>query len=386
MSLAKRDVEAALAKVPYPGFTRDIVAAGVVQQLEVEDGRVRFRIAVAGGNPEVARNIEQAARAVLAATPGVNSVEIAVSAPETGSSGLKMVTPKKSVAASGGLDADLLPGVRNTIAVASGKGGVGKSTVAVNLAVALAKQGISVGLLDADIYGPSIPMMMGCVDARPSIDRADRTIAPLERFDLRFMSLGFLVDPEQAVIWRGPMVMKAITELLGNVAWGELDLLLVDMPPGTGDAQLTLSQKVSLAGAVIVTTPQDVALADAIKGVAMFRKVDVPILGIIENMSYFQCPHCSERSEIFGHGGGRREAKRLGVPFLGEVPLDAAIRSAGDGGEPIVAGQPESSQSRPFLEIAEKIVQQLGTTASETPPAGGTIFDRFRRVWGDAKK
>jgi ATP-binding protein involved in chromosome partitioning len=200
-----------------------------------------------------------------------------------------------------------------------GKGGVGKSTVAVNLAIGLAQKGARVGLLDADIYGPSIPLMMG-VDERPDIDPSGRSIVPFDRFGVRFMSLGFLVDKDAAVIWRGPMVMKAIEQLLRDVLWGELDVLVVDMPPGTGDAQLTLSQKVNLSGAVIVTTPQDVALADAIKGVAMFRKVGVPVLGIVENMSFFHCPHCGNRTDVFGHGGGRREATRLEAPFLGEIP------------------------------------------------------------------
>src|SRR5262249_15038745 len=236
--------------------------------------------------------------------------------------------------------------------------GVGKSTVAVNLAVALARRGARVGLLDADIYGPSIPLMMG-TDAPPEIDPDGRGIVPFTRFGVRFMSLGFLLPKDTAVIWRGPMVMKAIEQLLRDVAWGELDVLVVDMPPGTGDAQLTLSQKVRLSGAVIVTTPQDVALADAIKGVAMFRKVDVPVLGIVENMSYFACPHCGGRSDIFGHGGGRREAERLGVPFLGEVPLDAAIREGGDRGRPVVAEAPDSPLAQAFLDVAVRVESAL---------------------------
>jgi ATP-binding protein involved in chromosome partitioning len=256
---------------------------------------------------------------------------------------------------------------------------VGKSTVAVNLAVALAASGARVGLLDADIYGPSIPLMTG-IDESPRLT-AERKILPFERFGLRIMSLGFLVDRDSAVIWRGPMVMKALEQLLRDVVWGDLDYLLIDMPPGTGDAQLTLSQKIRLAGAVIVTTPQDVALADARKGVAMFNKVDVPVLGIVENMSYFECPHCSERSEIFGHGGGRNEAERLGVPFLGQVPLHEAIRRGGDSGCPVVDAEPDSSLARALIEVAGHLREALEAgAASDESDAPDGLFERFRRV------
>jgi len=236
--------------------------------------------------------------------------------------------------------------------------------VAVNLAVALARHGAAVGLMDADIYGPSIPLMMGVRD-RPVLDAATKQIVPFERHGVRLMSLGFFVERDSAIIWRGPMVIKAVVELLRDVSWGQLDVLVVDMPPGTGDAQLTLSQKVRLAGAVIVTTPQDVALADAARGVAMFRKVGVPVLGIVENMSYFACPHCGGRTEIFGHGGGSAEADRLGVPFLGEVPLDPAVRDAGDRGVPIVAADPSSPQSEAFTRIAETVARKLREGASQ---------------------
>lgn len=249
----------------------------------------------------------------------------------------------------------LLPGVKSIIAVASGKGGVGKSTVAVNLAAAMAAKGARVGLLDADIYGPSVPMMLGVLD-RPAVDETQQRLLPLENHGIRFMSLGSLVDPGAAVIWRGPMVMKALEQLITDVAWGDLDVLLVDLPPGTGDAQLTLCQKVDLTGAVIVTTPQDVALADAIKGVAMFRKVDVPVIGIIENMSFFECPHCHNRTDIFGHGGGKIEAEKLGAPFLGAIPLDPAIRTGGDDGKPVVVAEPDSPQSQSFSRIAGDIL------------------------------
>jgi len=255
----------------------------------------------------------------------------------------------------------LVPHVSHILAVASGKGGVGKSTVAVNLAVTMAGRGSRVGLLDADIYGPSIPMMLGARGVKPEIDAETGRLLPLEKYDVRFMSLGSLVDPEAAVVWRGPMVMKAVEQLLRDVEWGELDILIVDMPPGTGDAQLTLSQKVRLSGAVIVTTPQDVALADAIKGVSMFRKVDVPVIGIVENMSYFECPHCSCRTDIFGHGGGRQEAERLAVPFLGEVPLEMAIRDSGDRGEPVSAGGGSSACREAFAKITDRVLLALTT-------------------------
>jgi len=374
MPVTEADVLRALSGVRYPGFTRDIVAFDVVKDLAVEDGAVSLRIELGAGNPAVAGTIEREARAALGALPGVTSVAIRVAskAPAVG---------PPPIPAPGVLDAELLPGVKHTIAVASGKGGVGKSTVAVNLAVGLAQRGARVGLLDADIYGPSIPLMMG-VDERPTIDPTGRSILPFDRFGVRFMSLGFLVDKDAAVIWRGPMVMKAIEQLLRDVAWGDLDILVVDMPPGTGDAQLTLSQKVRLSGAVIVTTPQDVALADAIKGVTMFRKVGVPILGIVENMSFFHCPHCGNRTDVFGHGGGRREAARLDAPFLGEIPLDAAIREGGDAGRPVVTLDPASTLSLAFLSLADRVLGALGAGDDETPDAAGDgVMGWLKRGW-----
>ncbi len=252
------------------------------------------------------------------------------------------------------------------IAVASGKGGVGKSTTAANLALALQRLGLAVGVLDADIYGPSMPRMLG-ISGRPrTID--GRSLEPMENYGVKCMSMGFLVAEETPMIWRGPMVMSAIQQLLRDVAWGTLDVLVVDMPPGTGDAQLTLAQQVPLAGAVIVSTPQDIALLDARKGLNMFRKVDVPVLGIIENMSYFLCPHCGERSDIFSHGGARREAERLGAEFLGEVPLDIAIRETSDGGWPIVVSQPESPHAEAYLKIAARISEQLRQGADRAAP------------------
>jgi ATP-binding protein involved in chromosome partitioning len=351
MPLTEADVLRALGGVPYPGFTRDIVAFGAVKDLTVTDGAVSFRIELGPGNPAVGGVIERDARAALQGLPGVVSVAIRVGA-------AAVQQPARAGPAPGALNEGLLPGVRHVVAVASGKGGVGKSTVAVNLAVGLAQRGARTGLLDADIYGPSIPLMMG-VDERPVIDATGRSIVPFDRWGVRFMSLGFFGDKDTAVIWRGPMVMKAIEQLLRDVVWGDLDVLIVDMPPGTGDAQLTLSQKVRLSGAVIVTTPQDVALADASKGIAMFRKVGVPVLGIVENMSVFLCPHCGHRTDVFGHGGGRREATRLEAPFLGEIPLDAAIREGGDLGRPVVAASQGSPLAAAFLAVADAVLVAL---------------------------
>jgi len=374
MPVTEADVRRALATVRYPGFTRDIVTFGIVKDVLLEGGAVRVRIELGPGNPAVAGTIERDAKAAVEAIEGVESVVIQV---QSGAPAAP-VGPR-SPTAPGVLDTDLLPGVTHTIAVASGKGGVGKSTVAVNLAVGLAQRGAKVGLLDADIYGPSIPLMMG-VDDRPAIDPTGRSILPFDRWGVRFMSLGFLVDKDDAVIWRGPMVMKAIEQLLRDVAWGELDILVVDMPPGTGDAQLTLSQKVRLSGAVIVTTPQDVALADAIKGIAMFRKVGVPVLGIVENMSFFSCPHCGNRTDVFGHGGGRREALRLQAPFLGEIPLDAAIREGGDAGRPLLVADRSSALSAAFLAVADQILQTLsGADDARAAEKRSGILDWFKR-------
>jgi ATP-binding protein involved in chromosome partitioning len=265
---------------------------------------------------------------------------------------------------SGKADADPITGVRNTIAVASGKGGVGKSTVAANLAVALARAGAKVGLLDADVYGPSIPLMMG-QGAKPLV-RGGK-IVPLEAHGVKIMSIGFLLDPDKALIWRGPLVAQLITQFLNDVLWEDLDYLVIDLPPGTGDVQLTLTQKIPLSGAVIVTTPQDVALADAVKGLKMFQEVKTPVIGIIENMSGFVCPCCGTVTPIFGEGGGRRTAEEHGVPFLGEVPIDPRIREGGDTGSPIVAADPESVTAKAFENLAEAVAVQLARDAATKP-------------------
>ena len=259
-----------------------------------------------------------------------------------------------------------IPGVHAIVAVASGKGGVGKSTTAVNLALALKTLGLRVGLLDADIYGPSQPRMMG-ISGRPSSPDG-RRLLPMVNYDVKVMSMGFMVPEDTPMIWRGPMVMSAINQMLRDVEWGDLDILVVDLPPGTGDAQLTMAQQVPLSGAVIVSTPQDIALIDARKGLNMFRKVDVPVLGIVENMSYFLCPHCGERSDIFSHGGARREAEKLGVDFLGELPLDMAIRETSDGGHPIVVAAPDSGPAKTYRTIAEQVwLKVQGAPAKAAP-------------------
>jgi ATP-binding protein involved in chromosome partitioning len=250
-----------------------------------------------------------------------------------------------------------IPGVAAVIAVASGKGGVGKSTTALNLALGLHDQGLRVGLLDADIYGPSVPRLTG-IREKPVLNDEKKMI-PLQRFGLAIMSIGFLVEEDTAMIWRGPMVMSAITQMLRDVVWGTLDVLVVDMPPGTGDAQLTLAQNVPLKGAIIISTPQDLSLIDARRGLAMFKKVNVPVLGIIENMSYFQCPHCGTRSDIFGHGGARHEAERLGVPFLGEIPLHMSIRATSDSGTPVVVSEPEGEHAAIYRAIGARVHDQL---------------------------
>lgn len=278
---------------------------------------------------------------------------------------------------------NIIPGVKHVVAVSSGKGGVGKSTVSVNLAVALALTGAKVGLLDADIYGPNIPMMMG-VEKTP--EQKEGKIAPAESHGVKLISMGFFVPEDTAVVWRGPMVHTAIQQLFRDVLWGELDYLLIDLPPGTGDAQLTLTQLVPLSGAVTVTTPQEVALHDVRKGMMMFQKVNVPLLGIVENMSFFVCGHCGERTEIFSHGGGERAADKLGIPFLGRVPIDPVIRAGGDTGNPIVVAKPDSPQAQAFREIAAKLAAALQTGgASATKSRIESLLDKIKRPAAERK-
>jgi ATP-binding protein involved in chromosome partitioning len=342
----------ALKTVKFPGLSRDIVSFGFVKDVVVVGGDVSFTIHFQTENPNAGQQIARDAEAAVRAVDGVANVRINVD-----------VASRNAGPAASRPAEQLLPGVKYKIAVASGKGGVGKSTVSTNLAIALRDLGYSVGMLDADIYGPSQQMMLG-INGHPQIDESDEKIMPMENHGVKTMSLGLITDPDTPVIWRGPMVMKALDQFLTDVKWGELDFMIIDLPPGTGDAQLTMTQKVPLTGAVVVTTPQDVALIDARKGLAMFRKVNVPVLGIIENMSYYICRHCGEREEIFGHGGGHRTADMLGVPFLGEVPLDAKVVVGGDSGEPIVVLDPQSTAAQAFREIARTIAREVESGAA----------------------
>ncbi len=345
VKMTKEEIVNALKEIKYPGFNGDIMSFGIIKDVKIEEKNINIKIDIKTSNKKVINEIETA---IVEKVESL-STEFRVSVQENSEQpAATQGIPKPTI--------NYLPEVKYKIAVASGKGGVGKSTVSVNLAVALAKLGYKVGLLDADIYGPSIPLMLG-VSSRPEYD--GKLLNPIDKFGVKLMSLGFLMGGDDAVIWRGPLVTRAIQQLMKDVNWGEIDIMLFDMPPGTGDAQLTLSQSISLDGAVIVTTPQDVALIDAVKGVNMFKKVNVPILGIVENMSYFLCPHCNERSDIFSSGGAKRECERIGESLLGEIPLDLEIRAGGDTGKPIVENAPDNLQAKMFVEIAKKITNML---------------------------
>ena len=365
MAVSEKEVRDALAAVRDPDRGGDIVSLGMVSGIVVRDGNVGFAIEVEAERGPRLEPLRKAAERAVEALPGVVSVTAVLTAeakphgaPPRPHGPAAQHTAARPAA---GAKSALAPGVRAIVAVASGKGGVGKSTVAANLALALKANGLSVGVLDADIYGPSMPRMLG-ISGRPS--SADgKILRPMENFGIKCMSIGFLVPEDTPMIWRGPMVMSALQQMLRDVAWGELDIMIVDMPPGTGDAQLTMAQQVALAGAVIVSTPQDIALIDARKGLAMFQKVDVPVLGIIENMSYFLCPHCGGRTDIFSHGGARREAERLGTDFLGEVPLDLAIRETSDEGHPITVSQPDSPYAHTFRDIARLVWEKVSGEA-----------------------
>ncbi len=366
----------ALGRVRDPEQGKDLVSLGMIGGLAIKDGNVGFSIEVAAARGAGAEPLRKAAEQAVFALDGVTSVTAVLTAhragqgsgqrsggPGGGQAAPQTAAGQPPAAAKGG-GADR---VGSIIAIASGKGGVGKSTTAANLALALMAEGARTGLLDADIYGPSMPRMMG-VRGKPTT--ADgKVLDPMVGHGVKLMSMGFLVDEETPMIWRGPMVMSALQQLLQDVDWGPLDVMVVDMPPGTGDAQLTLAQTARLAGAVIVSTPQDIALLDARKGLNMFRKVDVPVLGIIENMSYFECPHCGERSHVFSHGGARREAERLGVDFLGEIPLDIAIRETSDGGRPIVVAEPDGPHATAYRDIAGRILDRLEAGSAGPKPA-----------------
>ncbi len=363
-----------LRSIADPASGRDLVAAGLVEEVLVKGGLVHVSLLTDRANAERMEPVRKQVEALLAREAGVKNVSVVLTAHKSEPAPAKPAAPAHnhdhghSHAAPAKAPAALLPDVTAIVAVASGKGGVGKSTVAVNLAVALAQQGLRVGLLDADIYGPSLPRMLG-LSRKPEVVN-DRMI-PLAAWGLKAMSIGFLVEEETPMIWRGPMVMGALEQMMGQVEWGPLDIMIVDMPPGTGDAQLTMAQRVTLAGAVIVSTPQDIALLDARRGVRMFERTRVPVLGLIENMSFFCCPNCNHRSEIFGHGGARLEAQRLGAEFLGEIPLVLEIRTNADAGTPITAAAPDSAPAQAFKTIAARLWDKVGGAGAK--PSGPKI-------------
>ena len=366
MSIAPSDILRALELVPMPSG-QALGTSGRVSNVVVEGGKVMFAIAIDPTEAAAMEPVRVAAESAVKGLPGVAQAFVSLTADRAPQQKSAATAARAQAAGAGPTPkAAGVPGIKHIIAVASGKGGVGKSTTAANLAVALSVLGLKVGIMDADIYGPSVPKIFG-VTGRPRLVEG-RTLAPMEAYGLKLMSIGFLIDEETPMIWRGPMVISAITQMLREVAWGELDVLVVDMPPGTGDAQLTMAQQTPLAGAVIVSTPQDLALLDARRGVAMFQRVQVPILGIIENMSYFIAPDTGNRYDIFGHGGARREAEKQGVPVLGEIPLAMPIRELSDNGRPIVASDPDSPHAKAYVAIARQVQQTLASGSTRTAP------------------
>jgi len=347
--VSEQDVLGALGTIAGPDGKTPLPQSGAIAGLSIKDDKVYLSIAIDPQQAATAEPMRVAAETAVRKLPGVANALISLTAEKPAAPPPAPPKPQapRSIA---------IPGIARVIAVSSGKGGVGKSTTSVNLALALSKLGWKIGILDADIYGPSLPRLLG-LSGQPESE--GRFMKPLEAFGVKAISIGFMVNEEDPMIWRGPMVMAAVQQLLRDVAWGELDCLVVDMPPGTGDAQLTLAQNVPLAGAIVVSTPQDLALIDARRGIAMFNKVDVPVLGIVENMSYFLCPHCGGRSDIFAHGGARAEAERLGVPFLGEVPLHMTIRERADSGKPVVVSEPDSTYAKIYMDIAGQVKAML---------------------------
>jgi ATP-binding protein involved in chromosome partitioning len=351
--LSESQVYETLKTVKYPGYTRDIVSFGLVKSVQIHEQNVDIVVQMTTNQQEVATQIQQATAEALRALPGIGTVQVAVRLKDQqAAEGHTHQQAASHVAP--------LPGVHNILAVASGKGGVGKSTVATNLAVALSMAGLRTGLLDADIYGPSIPLMMGVHD-RPQVTSTNR-IVPFFNHGVKMQSLGFFLGENAPVIWRGPMVMRAVQQLLQDTDWGELDVLVVDLPPGTGDVQLTLAQTVPLTGAILVTTPQDLALLDVKKGAEMFKQVDAPLLGIVENMSFFTCPDCGKETEIFRRGGGQKESERLGIPLIGRIPLEPDVCDAGDTGVPVAIGRPDTLAGAEFHKIAAAVVEILSQT------------------------
>ena len=355
--VSKDDVLAELKKIAAPDGRGNIVSAGLVSDVVVDGGKVMFALTT---SPQHVKSMEQLRQIVekrVAGIPGVTRALVALTAEKQAGA-----TPAPTQASD-----KSIPGIKYLIAVASGKGGVGKSTTAINLALGLKAIGLRVAVLDADVYGPSLPKLVGYSGKPEPSDEAGKKMKPITRYGVEVASIGFLVDEATPMIWRGPMVMSALTQLLREVAWSPADVMVIDMPPGTGDAQLTLAQQTPLSGAVIVSTPQDLALIDARKGIAMFNRVNVPVLGIVENMSYFTCDKCGERHDIFGHGGARAEAERIGVPFLGEVPLDKEVRIRSDSGEPVVVSLPQSAHAAIYKDIAKLVWQQLEGGKSARP-------------------
>jgi ATP-binding protein involved in chromosome partitioning len=357
-------VREALRQVKYPGFSRDVVSFGLVKDIQIDGGRVRVFLAVTAKDPSVAKQIQGSVETAVRGIPGVTAVEIMVRPP----AGDGAASPQPAPGASPVAPPEPTPslaGVKRVVAVSSGKGGVGKSTAAVNLALALARLGLAVGLMDADVYGPSVPLMLG-VSAQggqeggrgPQV-AGERRITPAESYGVRAISIGLFMNEETPVVWRGPMVAGLVDQFLRDVDWGSLDVLLVDMPPGTGDAQLSLVQRVPLSGAIVVTTPQDAASTVARRGLMMFRQTRVPILGILENMSSFACPHCGEVTDIFGTGGGEASARMMNVPFLGGIPVDPKVRAGGDAGRPVVASAPDSAAAKAFVQVARAVASAL---------------------------
>jgi ATP-binding protein involved in chromosome partitioning len=361
-TVTQDDVLSVLKRIAAPDGRGNVVSAGLVSGIVIQGGTVMFALTTSPQHVRTMENLRGAVEKAVLAIPGVEKAMVALTAekPQGQPAQQAPAQPQRGGA---------IPGIRHLVAVASGKGGVGKSTTAVNLAMALKSLGLKVAVLDADVYGPSMPKLFGLSGKPEASDAEGKKMKPMTRYGVELMSIGFLVPEDTAMIWRGPMVMSALTQLLRETAWSEADVMVIDMPPGTGDVQLTLAQQTPLSGAVIVSTPQDLALIDARKGLNMFKKVNVPVIGIVENMSYFVCTKCGERHEIFGHGGAREEADRIGVPFLGEVPLDKEVRLRSDSGEPVVATQPDSLHAAIYRDVARQVWAALegGSLARPAP-------------------
>ena len=356
MPVTEAEILGALSKVIDPDLHKDLVTLGMIKDIRIDSGSIAFTVELTTPACPLKEEIERMCREAVGEVAGVTNIAIEMTARVRSTAGRGIPTQQP------------LPGVKNVIAIASGKGGVGKSTVSANIACALAQSGAKVGLLDADIYGPSIPIIMGCEDAQPEVDEAKELLIPIERYGVKIISMGFLQRGGAAVIWRGPMVAKAVQQFLRDVRWGEIDYLIVDLPPGTGDAQLTLAQAIPLSGAVVVMTPQDLAAAVAVKAVSMFRRLDVPILGIVENMSYFLCPTCNARHHVFAHGGGEQAAEALDVPFFGGIPLAVDIGAEADQGTPSVVNSPDGPYAQVFREVSERIAAQVSIRARSFTP------------------